>query len=88
MLLRVPPRKSILAFVLVKAITAVTSPVPVLPVDRQTRAPTGKLRGPSAGRLLSSPITSQVIGVTVRVACAVELSAAPNNSMAIGRKRG
>src|SRR5437763_9681306 len=36
----------------------------------QTRAPTGKKRGPVAGLLLSSPITFQVMGVTLSAAIA------------------
>src|SRR5215472_3055092 len=35
-----------------------------------TRAPTGKFFGPDGGLLLSRPMTFQVIGVTVSVACA------------------
>jgi hypothetical protein len=41
--------------------TFVAAVVPVL----QTRAPTGKIFGPTATLLLSSPMTPQVIGVIV-----------------------
>ena len=47
-----------------------TTDTPAVAALLQMRAPTGKRFGPVAGLLLSSPITFQVIGATVRAALA------------------
>src|ERR1700686_4914423 len=58
-----------LMFALAESQTQLTATL-VVAVELQTRAPTGKNRGPVAGLLLSSPITFHVMGVALRAAFA------------------
>ena len=64
-----PGRKAMYGIEESQTKSAVTALAVVEPVA-QTRAPTGNLLGPLAGLLLSSPMTFQVRGVTVRTTAA------------------
>ncbi len=84
MVLSEPVRR--LTFALAESNTKFTATL-VVATLLHTRAPTGKLCGPAVGLLLSRPITFQVIGETVRVACAEARGSSPAMSATRARRK-